>query len=63
VHQQVQVVPDMQVAELQRAAERDDQGCVECALGAERAFLRAFVTDAVLALEDAGREWFGWDAA
>jgi hypothetical protein len=63
VHKQIQIIADVQMAELKGTAERDDERCVKCALGAERAFLGAFVRNAVFALEDAGRQRFRGDSA
>jgi hypothetical protein len=48
VHEQVEVVSDVQVRELEGAGQGDDEGRVERGLRAQGAFLRAGVADFVV---------------
>jgi hypothetical protein len=57
------MIPNMQVTQLQRPTQRDNERGVQRRLRAQRAFLCRFVRDAVFALEDRGRERLGRDTA
>lgn len=63
MHEEIQVVPHVQMAELQRSAQRDYKRRVQRTLRAQDPFLRGFVRHAVFALEDGGRQRFRRNAA
>ena len=63
MHQQIQIIPHMEMAQLQRPRQRHHQRRVQIALAAEGPLLRRFVCVAEVLLEDGGGKRFGRDAA